>query len=110
MSDRERLEAMQRVVDAAREFHLESGPNWHALRYYDARQALRAALDALPAAPTQGETQGVRAAVWEHPDGDMLLLRPGSHTESAFRASPHTRYVYRCTALLPAIATEGGGE
>jgi hypothetical protein len=103
-----RLEALEAVAEAARQMLNEWDKSLDMESVEDVRARLRA-LDALPA-PAQAQGETVEVAVWEHPDGDTLLLRPGSHTESQFRASPHTRWAYRCTTRLPIRATEGGGE
>lgn len=55
------LEALRRVAEAAREFLAQSGRDWHAIRHYDAKQELIAALDALPAPDAPGEVVDIRA-------------------------------------------------
>jgi len=101
-----RLEAMQRVVDAALKWWGNGKPY---ASFEDTHALTKAceALDALPAAPTQGET--VDVAVWRAD----VEYRFSPMTLQASRVLVGAGYSLLGTTLLPiraTVATEGGGE
>jgi hypothetical protein len=95
-----RIEALEAVAEAVRDYWLKSASHEN---FYAVGQALRA-LDALPAAPTQGET--VEVAMWS----TEVEYRFGPLTTQSSRVLVGAGYSLLGTTLLPIRATEGGGE
>jgi hypothetical protein len=96
-----RLEALEAVAEAVRDYWLKSASHEN---FYAVGQALRA-LDALPAATTQAQGEVVEAFFWRHPKW------PPRVTFS--RDTQFSEPGYVLVGSLPihaTVATEGGGE
>jgi hypothetical protein len=95
-----RVEALERVAEAAAEYRRRRREDWPETQITVARSRLYDALDALPAAPAQGEA--VEVEVW----------RVGDHYELTAPGLSRGSHCKRLgTMLLPIRATvAGGGE
>lgn len=93
-----RMEALETVAEAARDFVQVGNTNDRFRRLHRAI----AALDALPADPDPAPAEVVEAVMWEAKDGYIELSRPGSPASQ--RSSVWTR---RGTTRLPLVKGDG---
>jgi hypothetical protein len=102
-----RLEALEAVAEAGRGYRRarDGGPSVTGGAWVTLLNALMT-LDALPAAPTQGQGETVEVAVWR----TEVEYRFGPLTTQSSRVLVGAGYSLLGTTLLPIRATEGGGE